>query len=52
MNKNNLAKVLSVSALVLAVFGLVFFALPAKADLISIITHPSADITSNSAVVS
>lgn len=52
MNKNNLAKVLSVSALVLSVFGLVFFAFPVKADLASIITHPSADITSNSAVVS
>jgi hypothetical protein len=49
---NNFTKVLAVSALVLSVFGLVFFAFPAKADLASIITHPSADITSNSAVVS
>jgi uncharacterized repeat protein (TIGR01451 family) len=52
MNKNNFAKVLSVAALALSVFGLVFFSLPAKADLATIYTHPSADITSNSAVVS
>lgn len=32
--------------------GLAFFALSAKADLASIYTHPSADITKNSAVVS
>lgn len=52
MNKNNFTKVLSVAALVLSVFGLVFFSLPVKADLATIYTHPSADITSNSAVVS
>jgi len=52
MNKNNFAKVLSVAALVLSVFGLVFFSFPVKADLAEMYTHPSADITSNSAVVS
>ncbi|MDO8524605.1 MAG: hypothetical protein Q7R99_03180 [bacterium] len=45
-------KILSVAALVLSVLGLVFFAFPVKADLVSMYTHPSADITSNSAIVS
>jgi len=52
MNTQITSKVLSVAALALSAFGLVFFAFPAKADLASIFTHPSADITSNSAVVS
>ena len=48
----HITKVLSVAALGLSVFGLLFFSFSAKADLASIYTHPSADITSNSAVVS
>lgn len=52
MNKNNFTKILSVAALVLSVFSLMFFSYPAQADLASIYTHPSADLTSNSAVVS
>ncbi|MDD5738859.1 MAG: hypothetical protein PHY72_02975 [Candidatus Pacebacteria bacterium] len=52
MNKQITANVLAVAALVLSVFGLVFFSFPASADVVSMYTHPSADITSNSAVVS
>ncbi len=36
----------------LVLLGVAFFAFSVKADLASIITHPSADITSNSAVIS
>ncbi|MCL5010662.1 MAG: DUF11 domain-containing protein [Patescibacteria group bacterium] len=45
-------KVLASAVLVLSVLGLVFFSLPVKADLVSIYTHPPADITANSAIVS
>lgn len=45
-------KILFASALVLSVLGLAVFASPVKADLASIITHPSANITSSSSVIS
>ncbi len=52
MNKNISSKVLASAALALSALGLIFFSFPASADLASIYTHPSADITANSAVVS